>query len=155
MEDILLCPICKNPYDTGPHRPLLLPSCGHTFCSSCISTGRLQRCPEDGSNIPDYVNLPTNILALRGLESRGQQQIPGVAADVKLIRSEDVELLQKVGEGGSGQVWKALYKHKTVRLTSVLYIVCAYCFFRYWATAARGDYAVGSQDGVPASNSTE
>jgi hypothetical protein len=43
-----------------------------------------------------------------------------VAADVKLIRSEDVELLQKVGEGGSGQVWKALYKHKTVRVFLLL-----------------------------------
>jgi hypothetical protein len=50
--------------------------------------------------------------------SSSKPQIPGMSGDVRVISSEVIELQQKVGEGGSGQVWKALYNHRSV---SVMY----------------------------------
>jgi len=35
LEEIK-CSICKEIYDTKLKTPVSLPSCGHTFCSSCI-----------------------------------------------------------------------------------------------------------------------
>lgn len=113
MAEVLSCSLCFGPYDAGQHRPLLLPACGHTFCKACLGKLPRHECPEDRSTIPDILNLPTNILVVRSLDS-SRPQIPGMSEDVKFIRSEDVELQQKVGEGGSGTVWKALYKFKTV-----------------------------------------
>lgn len=121
MDDVLECPVCFEVYDFDAHRPLLLPVCGHTICSSCLNSGLISNCPEDRTPIGDYAVLPANILALRSIEARARAQsvdrldlIPGVDSDVKLIRSEDVQLLEKVGEGGSGEVWRASYKHKEV-----------------------------------------
>ena len=30
------CPLCSLIYDENDHVPILLPDCGHSFCSSCI-----------------------------------------------------------------------------------------------------------------------
>jgi hypothetical protein len=109
MEE-LSCPICFESYDFKLHRPLLLPECGHTFCKACLQSK--QQCPDDRSTIRPG-KLPTNMLALRSIEFRGER-IPGVAGQVKLIRSGELELQDKVGEGGSGEVWRACYHHKMV-----------------------------------------
>jgi hypothetical protein len=121
MNEVLECPVCFEAYDYDAHRPLLLPVCGHTICSSCLSSGCISSCPEDRTPIGDYAVLPTNILALRSIEAHARTQsldvhdvIPGVDSDVKLMRSQDVQLLEKVGEGGSGEVWRASCKHKQV-----------------------------------------
>lgn len=117
MEDILSCSRCKAPFDSGLHRPLLLPACGHTFCQACISSSSTKTCFADGSSIPHFEDLPTNMLVLRSSDSSSSSskpQIPGLSGDVRVIRSDEVELQQKVGVGGSGQVWRALYTHKTV-----------------------------------------
>lgn len=36
------CPICFDVYNATDHRPMILPSCGHTFCTSCIDSVRAQ-----------------------------------------------------------------------------------------------------------------
>lgn len=34
--NVLICPVCKVDYDSVVKRPILLPGCGHTFCSVCV-----------------------------------------------------------------------------------------------------------------------
>jgi hypothetical protein len=121
MEEISSCPRCKETFDSSMHMPLLLPACGHTFCKACISSSGTRTCFVDGSSIPKFEDLPTNILLLRSSDSSSSSskpQIPGMSDDVRVISSENIELQQKVGEGASGQVWKALYNHRSV---SVMY----------------------------------
>ncbi|XP_045131948.1 E3 ubiquitin-protein ligase TRIM32-like isoform X1 [Portunus trituberculatus] len=36
LEAAVICPICLKEYDAEFRRPLLLSSCGHTFCRSCV-----------------------------------------------------------------------------------------------------------------------
>jgi len=36
LEEIK-CPLCGKFYDEENHLPQLLPDCGHSFCSQCIS----------------------------------------------------------------------------------------------------------------------
>lgn len=47
------CKICNESFDLSDHQPLILPSCGHTFCLSCIQKSInlekkvFMKCPED------------------------------------------------------------------------------------------------------------
>ncbi|KAG0721310.1 Peptidyl-prolyl cis-trans isomerase B1 [Chionoecetes opilio] len=53
MEDELQCGVCHEVYTAGRRDPVVLPSCGHAFCRSCLSKlekdsvelGRLFLCP--------------------------------------------------------------------------------------------------------------
>lgn len=36
QDNALACPVCKIDYDSVMKRPILLPGCGHTFCSICV-----------------------------------------------------------------------------------------------------------------------
>ncbi|XP_071536321.1 uncharacterized protein [Panulirus ornatus] len=36
MDSELTCAVCSEAYSTGTHDPVLLPSCGHTFCRQCL-----------------------------------------------------------------------------------------------------------------------
>lgn len=69
METICImeCPVCLSGYNSDTARPLFL-SCGHTFCSSCISQlvqgyGTLV-CPACQTTIQDAATLPTNFSLL-------------------------------------------------------------------------------------------
>lgn len=62
----LICSICEEEYDTDLKTPRLLPDCGHTFCTECLSQ-LLERavmekeqfsCPED--RIPCSTMRPAN-----------------------------------------------------------------------------------------------
>ena len=52
--DDFLCTLCLCQFDKEDHLPLMLPKCGHTFCTKCIQ-GALSKlslyedfaCPED------------------------------------------------------------------------------------------------------------
>ncbi|KAK4322322.1 hypothetical protein Pmani_006928 [Petrolisthes manimaculis] len=49
MADNLTCGVCLCDYDSVTHTPLLLPACGHTFCSVCIDqlyTQNKWACPQ-------------------------------------------------------------------------------------------------------------
>ena len=52
--DNLDCPICHKPYNEYENIPRMLPDCGHTFCSLCLSQqlSKIDKegtflCPED------------------------------------------------------------------------------------------------------------
>lgn len=73
MEDVdenLTCRVCLGLFDDGMHRPLLLPACGHTFCSFCIDNlhtkGKL-KCPEcrKDNAVKAISSLPVNYSLLR------------------------------------------------------------------------------------------
>ncbi|XP_063868711.1 uncharacterized protein LOC135104899 [Scylla paramamosain] len=59
------CQVCFTPYDPKDHRPLLLPTCGHTFCAFCLgclhSQGKTScpKCRKDGAVKP-VSSLPVN-----------------------------------------------------------------------------------------------
>ena len=50
LEEIQ-CPLCHKVYDESEHLPILLPDCGHSYCSLCISEefSKLKQEDEDAS----------------------------------------------------------------------------------------------------------
>ncbi|KAK4317538.1 hypothetical protein Pmani_011382 [Petrolisthes manimaculis] len=68
VKDHLLCDVCTEQYDNDHHRPLLLPTCGHTFCRNClrsISCRQHLRCPVCRCDpFMDVSSLPTNMEVL-------------------------------------------------------------------------------------------
>ena len=56
IKDHLKCDICKNPYDSNLHIPLMA-KCGHTFCKLCIQKNKnitdqnKTKCPKDKKKI--------------------------------------------------------------------------------------------------------
>lgn len=52
--DLPNCKICQSPFDLSENLPVILPTCGHTYCKQCLermlrqSTLRTIICPEDG-----------------------------------------------------------------------------------------------------------
>lgn len=82
----LVCFGCKQEFNTGVHQPLILPSCGHTVCKSCIE-GWLEQtpdrvaCPEDGKEFmldaAEGVNaFPKNISLGRLLTEKSKAEEP-------------------------------------------------------------------------------
>lgn len=70
------CPVCLSGYNSETARPLFL-SCGHTFCSSCIShlvqgQGTLV-CPTCQTTIQDAATLPTNFSLLDSCSRTGAE----------------------------------------------------------------------------------
>jgi hypothetical protein len=55
-ETKLQCVICMDDYDTTVHQPQTLPTCGHTFCSLCISRLTNKQCPYDRIPFASSVN---------------------------------------------------------------------------------------------------
>ena len=47
------CKICHTPFDLYEHMPIILPTCGHTYCKRCLerslrsSMTHVITCPED------------------------------------------------------------------------------------------------------------
>lgn len=92
MEDdeLLKCNVCLSSFDSNFHKPLLLPSCGHTFCRFCLDTLHKQSknsCPEcRKQNAVISVNLlPTNFSLLALAESQTQSD-PDLSARPKSHR---------------------------------------------------------------------
>ena len=64
------CQLCRYPFDRKRRSPLVLPRCGHTFCSNCIheeGTGQRFECPLD-ENVYDLrggsTPLPPNTIVM-------------------------------------------------------------------------------------------
>lgn len=75
MDINLTCRVCLGEFDNNAHRPLLLPACGHTFCTSCI--GHLYKqsnlgCPEckKANAIKAISSLPVNYSLLSVVQSK-------------------------------------------------------------------------------------
>lgn len=65
LEDSLQCGVCFEKFaETGQHIPLML-ACGHTFCSTCVTTLPEKKCPFCLKIIEANVNtLPRNLTLL-------------------------------------------------------------------------------------------
>ncbi|CAL4125533.1 unnamed protein product, partial [Meganyctiphanes norvegica] len=74
MED-LQCAVCSEDYEASTREPVMLPSCGHTFCRPCLanleSNGPLD-CPSCRKRHawPMVHELPSNFIALSLLDSK-------------------------------------------------------------------------------------
>lgn len=53
MECELFCGVCREVYEAGEREPVVLPSCGHAFCRSCLA-----KLEEDGENMGSYLSCP-------------------------------------------------------------------------------------------------
>ena len=82
-SDLWSCCICCLGYNREDHVPKMIPSCGHTICSSCLSrileTQTNPVCPLDRLEIPTKVyhssaSFPTNILILQLLEEKNKAE---------------------------------------------------------------------------------
>lgn len=91
QSDLYRCSVCFILYDRSTHIPKLIPTCGHTLCSEClsamISKKKLTSCPFDNISFPSLVErsdqFPTNLLILQVI-------------DLKMKR--DFETCEKHGE---------------------------------------------------------
>lgn len=73
------CLICNKNFNLQEKKPLILPKCGHTFCSSCLhsllSKNEKFFCPEEKteySNIKKISDLPPNNMILKILQETEQ-----------------------------------------------------------------------------------
>ncbi|XP_047485520.1 uncharacterized protein LOC125036727 [Penaeus chinensis] len=76
-DELLKCNVCLSGFDRNFHKPLLLPSCGHTFCRFCLDTLYKQSkksCPECRKQdaLASVELLPTNFSLLALAESMTQ-----------------------------------------------------------------------------------
>ena len=76
------CPICLNIWDNTLRTPRILPACGHTICTECLTKILLTQepqCPMDSSKLPanglDLGLFPTNFLAQQLLEERQYKEL--------------------------------------------------------------------------------
>ena len=68
-QSVAICPICYEHFHSDSHIPLLLPSCGHTICKSCLKEIQEKidqlSCPICRSKSKvDLKNLPVNFALL-------------------------------------------------------------------------------------------
>ncbi|KAK3856509.1 hypothetical protein Pcinc_037174, partial [Petrolisthes cinctipes] len=73
MDENLSCRVCLGDYNNTTHNPLLLPACGHTFCSFCIDQLYSQNkrpCPQcrKSNAIQRSSSLPVNYSLLSIVE---------------------------------------------------------------------------------------
>lgn len=83
--NIPVCKACKISFDTKTRRPIILPKCGHSICSSCLKVqitangGSKITCPEDNQvyeKISAINQLPENTTLLRLIEIREDSICP-------------------------------------------------------------------------------
>nr|XP_045595892.1 uncharacterized protein LOC123756693 isoform X2 [Procambarus clarkii] len=77
MDISLSCRVCLGEFNDGTHRPLLLPTCGHSFCTFCIDHLYKQAkygCPEckKANAVKDVSSLPVNYSLLSVAKARQQ-----------------------------------------------------------------------------------
>lgn len=53
MECELYCGVCREVYEAGEREPVVLPSCGHAFCRSCLA-----KLEEDADKVGSYFSCP-------------------------------------------------------------------------------------------------
>lgn len=53
MESELHCGVCRDVYEAGEREPVVLPSCGHAFCRSCLT-----KLEEDADKVGSYFSCP-------------------------------------------------------------------------------------------------
>lgn len=53
MECELYCGVCRDVYEAGEREPVVLPSCGHAFCRSCLA-----KLEEDADKVGSYFSCP-------------------------------------------------------------------------------------------------
>lgn len=81
------CLICNENFNMEEKKPLILPKCGHTFCSACLKTELSKNennflCPEDKTeylNIKEITDLPPNNMILKILSEtteKKEKEIP-------------------------------------------------------------------------------
>ena len=87
-ENLLICNICMNRYDTSSRLPLTL-MCGHSFCKVCATSifkSNRFKCPFDNQSFSQYHsvdNLGKNFTVLELLEQEKRKQS---ISDVKLCQ---------------------------------------------------------------------
>jgi len=81
--DEILCSYCYNFYNLADRIPLLIPTCKHTFCSSCLQSfltkaalGESFICPKDKQPVPlsclNLTQFPENVGVIKTLEQRSK-----------------------------------------------------------------------------------
>ncbi|KAF2362048.1 RING-type zinc-finger LisH dimerization motif [Trinorchestia longiramus] len=74
--DVMMCPGCKDEFDSAMKRPILLPGCGHTICSVCVrERAKFLECPVCRRSYPgaSVESLPVNISLEALLEGKKGQ----------------------------------------------------------------------------------
>lgn len=83
--NVPVCKACKTAFDTKSRRPIILPKCGHSICSTCLrqqisaTNGQSVTCPEDSQvyeKIASVSQLPENTTLLRLIEIREDSVCP-------------------------------------------------------------------------------
>jgi hypothetical protein len=44
-EELNECIVCFDPFDANKHQPMMLVDCGHSLCSSCLTSWSDKTCP--------------------------------------------------------------------------------------------------------------
>jgi len=80
--DLLTCPICYNQLDQAEHLPRVIPNCGHSVCTACLTILLAQRgskCPLDkqpfsnqSTKIEDF---PVNFLVIQLLDNTVEKEL--------------------------------------------------------------------------------
>jgi len=98
--EVFSCPICLKAYDIKENIPRMVPSCGHTLCTFCLSSilSKSQNnfyCPFDKSScqIADARNFPKNFALIQIMEQRSFLKSSHSAMGTCIIHGDDLRLI--------------------------------------------------------------
>lgn len=112
MECELFCGVCREVYEAGEREPVVLPSCGHAFCRSCLT-----KLEEDGDKMGSYLSCPT---CRTSHKSPSVRALPPVFALLHLSESYKKSV---VGTGGGNSCLGGSNKEE-----DLTYYLCYYLF---------------------------